>query len=420
MSAQQEISAFVPVSRRGKNIVLCADGTGNAFGQQSSSNVAKLIEHLNLTDETTQVAAYNQGLGTWSEQSAAILEFQQKLEKPDALRPLQPPNESVWKPWTWPALICSMTKGSGLARNVGQLYEKLAELYEPDDSVFLFGFSRGAFTVRALAGLTWRYGLPPTNECVVAMDRFEKAWPLFFNEFPDPNGDKEAIARDFQSKFKQRPCRIHFLGLWDTVKSYGGLDPVMLPHLRHNPSVDIVRHALALDERRAWFEPTTWGWLDSDICTVAASSRIKAADIEKIRKQKIVEVWFSGCHSDVGGGGCNSGTSDIALRWMLGEAKSAGINLNKEGDCFLSMAAEHEKPVPTDSHNIVWKLIERIHRRSIDNHGVWPVTIDAAPGPVPREPLKYKRAGKVWVHESVTDRSRFSGLTLETHRTRRS
>ncbi len=64
--------------------------------------------------------------------------------------------------------------------------------------------------------------------------------------------DVEAIRRG------QRPCLVHFFGVWDTVKSYGGLTPAILPHLRHNPDVSHVRHALAIDERRAWFKPTTW------------------------------------------------------------------------------------------------------------------------------------------------------------------
>jgi uncharacterized protein (DUF2235 family) len=80
---------------------------------------------------------------------------------------------------------------------------------------------------------------------------------------------------------EHRPCPVHFLGLWDTVKSYGGLDPAILPHLRHNPIVAHVRHALALDERRAWFKPTTWGRLDSDLH--AAMTRLAPEDAETIR-----------------------------------------------------------------------------------------------------------------------------------------
>jgi uncharacterized protein (DUF2235 family) len=134
-----------------------------------------------------------------------------------------------------------MTEGVGLDTNVAQLYETLAQLYEPGDRVFLFGFSRGAFTVRALAGLTWRYGLPASQITADAKTRFAEAWPLFKDEFPDEDGAKARRALQFRVGYGQPACPIHFLGLWDTVKSYGGLKPVMLPHLRHNPSVATVR-----------------------------------------------------------------------------------------------------------------------------------------------------------------------------------
>jgi uncharacterized protein (DUF2235 family) len=420
MGTLQELPASAVDRPRRRNIVLCADGTCNAFGQ-SSSNVAKLIEYLDLSDEAMQVVAYDQGLGTRADQVAAIETFRKNLARPQALQPLPPPSESLWKPWSWGALLASMTKGSDLDRNVGQLYIKLAELYRPGDTVFLFGFSRGAFTVRALAGLTWRYGIPPTNERDVAKECFERAWPLFFAEFPDPTGSKRSIALEFQAK--QQRCPIHFLGLWDTVKSYGGLKPVMLPHLRHNPSVQTVRHALALDERRAWFEPTTWGWLDSDRTSDAAASRLSAEDIALIQRQDVVEVWFTGCHSDVGGGGCDTNTSDIALRWMLGEAECAGLGLNENGQRCLSVSREVENPKVADSHSAIWRLIERVRRQSINNSGAWPVSVTVPLGAAAREPSKGKRDGKVWVHESVTDLSSFNrtpeNITIETRRTRR-
>ena len=395
------------VRREATNTVLCADGTCNAFGRHSS-NVAKLIELLDLSDARVQVAAYDQGLGTTSGQFVAIQAFRSQLANPQALHLLPPPNESWLKPWTWRALLSAMTKGSDLCTNVEQLYVKLSELYQHGDKIFMFGFSRGAFTVRALAGLIHGYGIPPSNDAAIAADRFAKARPLFFNEFPDPTVRNRQLALEFQKDFGQRHCPIHFLGLWDTVKSYGGLRPVMLPHLRHNASVCRVRHALALDEKRAWFEPTTWGWLDSDRLEQAAASRLSVEEIDKIRKQDIAEVWFSGCHSDVGGGTSNSETSDIALRWMLGEALCAGLSLNERGRRCLTVLRQAEKPRPMDSHNIVWTLIERIGRQAIDNSDTWPKLNDAPRGAQPRLPLKSKRKGTVWVHESVTDRSRFA------------
>jgi uncharacterized protein (DUF2235 family) len=116
--------------------------------------------------------------------------------------------------------------------------------------------------------------------------------------------DAEKV-RAFQKKFLiHKDLKIYFLGLWDTVKSYGGIRPIVLPHLRHNPCVKIVRHALALDERRAWFDATTWGQLDSDTkgAALRLENTLSVADMEALKTQDIEKVWFRGCHSDVGGG----------------------------------------------------------------------------------------------------------------------
>ncbi|MFJ8787303.1 T6SS phospholipase effector Tle1-like catalytic domain-containing protein [Streptomyces sp. NPDC102476] len=155
-----------------------------------------------------------------------------------------------------------MLFGYGLTGGVRTMYRELSDLYKaPDDRVFLFGFSRGAFTVRALAGLLYRCGLPPAG-CGDLDARFAHAWSLYKPH--SPADDQKAEIERLQET--NRTCGIHFIGLWDTVKSYGGINPVSLPHLRHNPIVRHVRHALALHERRAWFQPTTWGQLDLDKC----------------------------------------------------------------------------------------------------------------------------------------------------------
>jgi uncharacterized protein (DUF2235 family) len=275
-------------------------------------------------------------------------------------------------------------------------------MYEPGDHVFLFGFSRGAFTVRALAGLTWRYGLPSANK-TQARNRFAEAWKLFIDEFPDEDGSKARKALEFRAYRGQRQCPIHFLGLWDTVKSYGGLHPVMLPHLRHNPSVAVVRHALALDERRGWFEVTTWGWLDSDQESGAAKSRLAASDIDAIKGQDVVEVWFSGCHSDIGGGGRSDGSSSIALRWMLGEAKQFGLKLTEAGKSFLAISSSHERPKTQESRTPLWRIIELKQRLGVTNAGVWPSTFKAKRGASLRKPLESIRSGTIMLHESVAD-----------------
>jgi uncharacterized protein (DUF2235 family) len=390
-----------------RNLVLCADGTCNAFGH-SSSNVARLLEHIELQNRDAQVVIYDQGIGTRLSEHKEIARFRDQLGKSGALHLLDPPKDAWTRPWTWRSLFKSMTEGFGLDTNVAQLYEAVATLYRPGDRVFLFGFSRGAFTVRALAALTWRYGLPASNDPIAAKARFVEAWPLFVKEFPDEDGSNAERAFRFREGYHQRECPIHFLGLWDTVKSYGGLKPVMLPHLRHNPSVDTVRHALSLDERRAWFEVTTWGWLDLDREDGAAASRLSASDKEKIGKQDVLEVWFAGCHADIGGGRRREHSSEIAARWMLGEAHRAHLRLNSEGCGFL--AGTDERPTIKQSRTLFWKAVEQKQRSTIRNDGRWPRLVDASRGASPREPSKSVRAGIIWHHDSVTDLSRFGTL----------
>ena len=359
-----------------KNVVLCADGTCNAFGH-SSSNVARLLELIELQKENEQVVCYDQGIGTRMEDQARVKTFRDSLGQGCALYLLNPPKDSWNHPRTWPFLVASMAAGLGLKTNVRQLYVKLADLYSPGDRVFLFGFSRGAFTVRALAGLTWRYGLPAvgnasaSTKTALANARFAEAWPLFTREFPDPHKHKARKAREFFER-GGHACPIHFLGLWDTVKSYGGLRPRMVPHLRHNASVATVRHALSLNERRGWFEVTTWGWLDSDQKEGAAISRLVQDNIEAIKKQDVFEVWFTGCHADIGGGGWSDRSSSIALRWMLEEARQAKLSLNAFGCWFLTMPSECERAAVDESRSKPWRVIDWFPRWAIKNDRTWP------------------------------------------------
>ena len=271
--------------------------------------------------------------------------------------------------------------------------------------------------MRALAGLTWRYGIPVSSETAEAERLFTNAWRLFRDEYPDEDGTKAGLALRFREQSKVRPCPIHFLGLWDTVKSYGGFAPVMLPHLRHNPSVTIVRHALALDERRAWFDATTWGALDSDKKPDAAMSRLDESTLEAITDTRCRRGVVLGFHADVGGGGENAATSDIALRWMLGEAANAGLKLNAMGRDLLARTCASDVPSPEDSRTAFWKCIEWIPRRAIDNSGRWPRRYCAARGPAPRVPLDHPRDKRVLFHESVPERRRPvhipEGVTLE-------
>jgi uncharacterized protein (DUF2235 family) len=405
-----------------RNFVLCADGTCNAFGP-SSSNVAKLLQYVELRAPEVQAVCYAQGVGTRRGQHKRVRKFRDSLGASAALCLTDPPNDSWLAPWTWKSWIEAMAYGTGLDVHVGRLYVELAKHCREGDTVYGFGFSRGAFVVRALAGLVWRYGLPAGHDKGEARARFAEAWPLFRQEFPDKDGTNAERAAQFRAQHAQRPCPFEFLGLWDTVKSYGGLEPVMLPHLRHNPSVRVVRHALALDEQRGWFELTTWGWLDSDQEVCAAASRLAPDDAARIAGQNVVEVWFNGCHADVGGGGRNEATSDISLRWMLGEAHAFGLELNDVGREFLTVPAGRETPTVVQSRSLFWKVIERKQRQAIVNAGRWPALVVAPRGASPRHPRDSVRGLTLWHHESATDLSRFGTLPADVrlmkHHTRR-
>lgn len=205
----------------------------------------------------------------------------------------------------------------------------------------------------------------------------------------------------FCDKYAVRDCKIHFLGVWDTVKSYGGVWPIILPHLRHNPHVKTVRHALALNERRAWFGATTWGQLDSD--KYGAFQRLTEKERETLKEQDIEEVWFRGCHSDIGGGDAEAVTGMIALRWMLGEADAKGILLNQSGESLLSV---EDPPGPAEIHESLWwpwRLAAYVQLLEIDNSGKYPVRkrprLRIRAGW--RNPDDLTRDGKIFLHTSV-------------------
>lgn len=383
-----------------RNIIICSDGTGNTFDRRVT-NVTHLIKALALADHTQQVVLYDQGVGTNAHRSTVVDTYRSGPGDPSALNMLPAARGSTFGPKAWFDRGRGLMTGYGLKENVGQIYQALADLYEgPDDRVFMFGFSRGGFTVRNLAGLLYRCHLPPQGS-TDAEARFERAWRLY-----EPMHEDDAATDHFRAE--QRPCPVHFLGLWDTVKSYGGIDPVILPHLRHNPIVAHVRHALALNERRAWFKPTSWGLLDSD--RAGAMTRLKPEDRPLFDPQDIAEVWFVGCHADVGGGAREETTARIALRWMLGEALHAdpGVQLNPAGEALLA-ADDPPGPQIHQSWNRRWRLVEAMPRKEIDNSGVYPIKKAARGSDGRRARQMLRRDEKVLLHASVGNGVSISG-----------
>jgi len=377
-------------SQMSRNIVVCSDGTGNTFDSRVT-NVTRLVKNLVLDNPKRQLVIYDQGVGTTARREK---ETRASGQSP-ALRMLPAPEAGKGGPIGWIARGRGLISGYGLKENIRQMYLALAEEYHPSDQLFLFGFSRGAFTVRALAGLLHRCHLPQPDSPDLD-ERFERSWDLF----QPMVADTEAVEA---LRHENRPCPVHFLGVWDTVKSYGGLKPVILPHLRHNPDVANVRHALALEERRAWFKHTTWGQLDID--QDSAMTRVDLEDLPAYERQDIGEVWFSGCHSDVGGGGAETATSRIALRWMLAEAAAVDPPLlpNDHGRALLR-SEDPRGPLPIkQSWTLSWRAMELIPRCEINNEGVYPVTERHRGSDGVRDPYTSRRGDKVRFHASVVN-----------------
>ncbi|GMR17400.1 MAG: DUF2235 domain-containing protein [Gammaproteobacteria bacterium] len=257
-----------------KNIVICSDGTGNEYGE-NNTNVVETYSICRKTDK--QLVFYDPGVGTggWEYVEGRALPLRSMSDK---------------------------ATGEGLQNNVNDAYEFLMETYETGDKVFLFGFSRGAFTVRSLAGMLYKVGLlPPDNDNLIPY-----AAKLYNIE-----GNID-IAHGFRDTFSRR-CGIHFIGVWDTVSSL-----VMNAGKRWhsgalNPDVKYAYHALAIDEQREDFPPSLWLDGPDDVA----------------QGQVVEQVWFPGYHSDIGGWHTNRGLANITLRWMLEHAKTAGLKVEQ-------------------------------------------------------------------------------------------
>ena len=279
-----------------KNLVICCDGTNNEFGKENTS-VVRLVQTI-VRDATRQRLYYDGGVGT--------------LPEPGA--------------WTrtgkWFSKVYGLAFGGGLFWKVANAYEYLMDQWEPGDRVFLFGFSRGAYTARLLAAVSHQMGLLPlgNKNLIPYVMRLFKALPKNADHSNrNAMADYFKLADQFRSTFarqvpddRNRHFHIHFLGLWDTVSSVGWVwDPPAYPYTTKNPSVHTVRHAVAIDERR-------WFYLQN---LVGRANE----------QQNISELWFAGVHSDVGGGypEQDGGLWRRPFTWMLSEAENAGLLLDQ-------------------------------------------------------------------------------------------
>ena len=267
-----------------RNLVVCLDGTWNTpdqqdRGRQVPSNVVKMARAVKeglVDQELTQEVYYDTGVGT-----------------------------DGW----WDKLLGGVT-GKGIGLNIKQAYGWLANNYQnADDQIFLFGFSRGAYTARSLAGLVGLCGLPGPDQAAdvdaaIAIYRTADA------------GKRQQMAEEFKQKDGIRNADIHFIGVWDTVGALGvpvGIFKRKLAGLTEFHDVTLGKqvrnayHALAINERRKPFKPTLWD-----------PARLQDG-------QNLIQVWFPGVHSNVGGGYADTGLSDRAFLWMMARARAHGL-----------------------------------------------------------------------------------------------
>jgi uncharacterized protein (DUF2235 family) len=308
-----------------KRLVVCCDGTWNKPEQLSKgllapTNVSKLALAIAREDGagTRQLVHYQRGVGT-----------------------------RAWE------RVRGGAFGIGLSRNVRECYRFLVESYEHGDELFFFGFSRGAFTARSLGGL----------------DRIDDAYALYRS--PDKDSAPASLEADMFRRLYSHPLpEIKFIGVWDTVGALGIPESPMLPRrlakrwsfhdTKLSSHVRRAYHALAIDERRAMFEPALWVQQDH-----------APAD------QHLEQVWFAGAHCDVGGGYADTGLSDIALLWMVGKARDCDLALDPqrlleadEPDDDQRRAGVHVAPrfrkQPDDSMTRFYRLLGVLDRRLSD------------------------------------------------------
>jgi len=260
-----------------KNIVVFSDGTGQEGGKGNNTNVYKLF---NMVEDRTadQISFYDRGLGTG------------------------------WRK------ITGNISGMGISQNIYECYRFIFENYMAGDSIFLFGFSRGATTVRSLSAFIHLFGILPKSR----PELIKKAYKIYKIEdsVKRKNRADELVARNHNHWTK-----VKFIGVWDTVDALGlpvkSLSTLVdwFPFFRHkfhnltlSESVEHARHALAIDDERLTFHPKIW-------------------DKEIKPYQTMKQVWFSGMHTDVGGGYKEQNLSDIPLLWMIEEAKQQGLKI---------------------------------------------------------------------------------------------
>jgi uncharacterized protein (DUF2235 family) len=269
------------------NIVICCDGTWNSADQEAVkgelcvTNVLKIA--CRLKKETAagalQIVYYDQGVGTGN-----------VLDR-----------------------VVGGAFGEGLEANINDAYRFLIANYEPGDKLYIFGFSRGAYTARSLCGMIRRCGILKRDK----VREYPKAKAIYRTT---RSADDPAAVEFRKGAAIETDTPIQCVGVWDTVGALGiplrafgrqNREKYEFLDTRLSKAVKFAFHALAIDEHRGTFKPTLW-------------------DSQPVAGQTVQQVWFAGAHSDVGGGYPEHSLSDIALDWMMESATMAGLELDPD------------------------------------------------------------------------------------------
>jgi uncharacterized protein (DUF2235 family) len=319
-----------------KRIAVFCDGTWNRSDADYPTNVMRLARsiHRETDDGVTQQVVYVAGVGSGRGSTSLCQAFDR---------------------------LVGGVFGSGLTSNIEEAYWHLSFNYKPGDEIYIFGYSRGAFTARSLAGLIRSCGIPPEDQLSRIPEAIRSYQARGAENHPDaPN------SLNFRSEFsptvatserdvdsRKSACyllRIRYLGVWDTVGSLGVPNQLFISkylnrrHEFHNhalsSSVNSARHAVAVDERRKNFLPTLWDNLDDlNNRTGNQSPRYR-------------QEWFPGEHGSIGGGGDIREISDLTLDWISNGAREQGLvmdeavlrEMTNQGNPLGNIKPSSEKP----------------------------------------------------------------------------
>jgi uncharacterized protein (DUF2235 family) len=284
-----------------KRIIFCSDGTWNDAA--SNTNVYKIFKAMNFTAE--QCPVYDDGVGS---DGNTVLRF------------------------------LGGAFGEGLNQKIRDGYTRLSHLYEHGDRVFLFGFSRGAYTARSLAGMIVTCGLPTQH----TDDNL--TWQAFAAYREHDPAKKQPLLAALKQTYAVEQPEIAMIGVWDTVGSlgipaiFGGVDMLRYSFLdtKLHPCVKNAYHAVSIDERRREFPATLWSGAPAP-------------------GQTIEQVYFTGVHCDIGGGYTETGLSDITLGWMMSKAKALGVDFDPAVYAlYANIDAKHALDQKHDSWSVRW------------------------------------------------------------------